>query len=744
MKENILSKIWHAIINFFKLLITFIFHLPNLFKTNNKTVVIKKDEDDENNSSTGGSTKVPIDPSSLPDTDNIKSSNDDDSTVDKPILSINNYDFEKSIKEKIIYNIVFDEEELDKIFYEVVEEVTLIKIKRTHKDIKKQIEKLKEDLMPTIIEDIKVNRIENKEKVKKIITIKVEETLKEKPLEKPESKIEDEIYIIATPIKKPLNIKKEEPAPIIKNEPILDDVEPKKAEVIKEESESKPFIVTPVIEEIPKVKLKDEIKTALKTSAMLATGIATELIKETLTPSKEDKEKDKTKAQEGEKPTPNPEVIEEIKEEEKIEEKGKEDFLSPEPLKVEEVKELKKEKVVEKQPEKDLDKEITNIALEIAAVEEVLEKKLIQTPPKEIKKEQDFLGEEKIIIPELVQAPPKKEEEKQKDSKEDINKQEESKEIKLAKEIEKETPVIIPKVISIPVLTQMEREIKQDLETESKKENIEDKDYSPVENKIDSLLDQIENFKLINENKLSEEQLEKLNKEQNKLRTYKDEISDRKEIDINNEKLALEQLVSLEELEGLRKELKKLKLEHQIDLEQNLIKKAEDLDYLTQDRLEYVEKNLIKQKLRKALRILEVPSLIALPFVHNRYFHMFTAGILVNNHFNFLHGILRHRTANIEVPDLNGLMRGKDALENAINMTYENIEYLRFLEQEALNKYPDLMFDSQYMLYINCLKEKLMTNYQKLMQKQNHIDKHIYRTKFHLRRLKKTKQKEAA
>ena len=90
---------------------------------------------------------------------------------------------------------------------------------------------------------------------------------------------------------------------------------------------------------------------------------------------------------------------------------------------------------------------------------------------------------------------------------------------------------------------------------------------------------------------------------------------------------------------------------------------------------------MIKQKLKKASKTLEISSLLALPFVRNKYFFYFTIGLFVNNHFNFLNSILKRKTITNNNIDLDKVKRGKEALEESINLNYDNINYLNYLEQ---------------------------------------------------------------
>jgi uncharacterized protein YdcH (DUF465 family) len=91
--------------------------------------------------------------------------------------------------------------------------------------------------------------------------------------------------------------------------------------------------------------------------------------------------------------------------------------------------------------------------------------------------------------------------------------------------------------------------------------------------------------------------------------------------------------------------------------------------------------------------------------------------------------------------ELNNLITGKDALNEAINTMRENIDYLNVLEEQAMMRYPELIRDSEYLHYLNSLKHKLNANYQRLTRRQNTIDKLIVRSKKNIKVLKRKKNK---
>ena len=286
----------------------------------------------------------------------------------------------------------------------------------------------------------------------------------------------------------------------------------------------------------------------------------------------------------------------------------------------------------------------------------------------------------------------------------------------------------------------IENEIKKLELEESKLEKqpeFEDKNYDELLLRIESMLKEIEKIKTLNLK--PEDKTEILIKEL-KLKKLQNNIETKKIADLEREKTLLEENITKEEIKGLLENLKKQHLEHQIDLNEHLINKAEDLENLSKEKVEKIEKELIKIKLKKASKSLELPTLILLPFIRNRYFFLFTAGIFVNNHFKLLDCLLKHKSLPYTPPELEHLKKGSDFLEEALNLTITNLSYLNFLEQNILSKYPELSLDEEYLLYINKLRYSLLKNEEKLLKKKQTIEKYNLKYQIKIRKLKKKKK----
>lgn len=295
--------------------------------------------------------------------------------------------------------------------------------------------------------------------------------------------------------------------------------------------------------------------------------------------------------------------------------------------------------------------------------------------------------------------------------------------------------------INLINLTPIEESTKQIIDftnEDCKKKELEEKNYEPIEEEIDKMLNQITNFLLKYENKLTKEQKQQLNAELERLRNTKEKMLIQKENDIKNEENNLNQFITNDEINSLKNELNKLDIEQQIDLNNEKIKKVEELEYIEKKEAAKIEKKILKKRLKKSSRLLALTSLLSLPFVRNKYFFYFTVGSLVNYNLRLIDSLIHHKSINNE-PQLPELKKGKDALYEAINSTNENIIYLNNLEQEIIMMHPDLSEDNEYLLYIRSLKDRLNKTEEKLRIKQEVLDKYCHKNLRYKKILRKTK-----
>jgi len=269
---------------------------------------------------------------------------------------------------------------------------------------------------------------------------------------------------------------------------------------------------------------------------------------------------------------------------------------------------------------------------------------------------------------------------------------------------------------------------------EVKKEELEDKNYNLLENQIDALLNEISKLKLLNLKPILKT---KLINQENSLVKLKKNLKLQKQKDINLEEANLDASILNEDLMALENELKKLHMEDKIDLQNFMINNLEELDNMTFDKAKKIEKELLKIKLKKALHALEIPSLLALPFIRNKYFMFFTGGLFANRHLRFFDAILKRKSTNFEIEELSHIKTGANAFDDAIIISKQNIEYLEYLEIEAFKKHPELRFDADYIIYLNKLKNKLLKQQERLLKKESIFQKHNLKLKRKIRKLKK-------
>lgn len=684
-KEPFIKSIFYMIINFFKMLFLYVIKFILIIfgledkeeKVNKEIIVVTEELKSGKKEIREPSFSVPVDPSSL--------------TVEDD----NHPDEIKKKKETVVYKHISNEkngniriftitnEMLDRIIDSYIEEKEEVKVLKFDKDLKEDYKDWKKEIIfPQIKVEFEKKYIKDADtltnSVQEILEVELE--VQHKKLDKEKEKLIDN---------KPLTKKdKKDKETIIvdfKRELLPEKrLEVEEVVISKEVTEEVIKETTPtslvVDEKKDEIKLSDEINNILLASSLVVTNVEKALVEKKVEEKKKDKnEKEKVVEEVIDEVTP--EVIVESKEE-------KVEIVEPievVPVITEDVKEEKKDEV-----KVTLDKDD-----KIDDIDEIMDEEIVEIQVKEVEVDNKKVQQEEIVI----------------------------------------------KQIDLPSVDINEDVIVSKVKDESYKEDIEDRDYDSLENKIDEALEKIEMFIVMNEGKLTPKQLEQLNKEKEKLELTKEKINKQRDLDIEVERKEVEFDIQRSEIAGLQNALEQMELENKMKMNEMLINKLEDLELMSDARAREIEKQLLKLKLRQACRALSIPSLVALPFIRNKYFFFFTIGLFVNRNLGFIGDVFRRHTREKQEEELNNLITGKDALNGAINTMRENIDYLNVLEEQAMMRYPELIRDSEYLHYINSLKHKLNANYQRLTRRQNTIDRLIVRNKKNIKVLKRKKNK---
>ena len=692
MQDNPLLNFFKKILNIIKsFIIKLIIYFKNLFKKEKK-VIDSKSLDASGNKQKN--IKIPTDESTLPDTQ--KTSNANNNNIDNEndiILQLNNKDL-KNLKNNIKENkVIFSNEELDKIVANIMEkECHILKIETTNDKVKNDLKNIKVKATSMVKKEITYKEITSIETVKNIAKKTVKQLLNTMSKNK---------YTIVTTNNRKINIKDSNKPKIKKENKIITDNEKKVSKNIK----SKSLFPLKTDEIIPKPKVKEGIPKPILTPSLTTTKTKNESLENTnITKEKNAIPKEEVKQETPIQSTINitnkqpiskdnhptkdindtlnkiKEEFEEIKNE--IDNKNKSNNLQSEEIIID------NNKPAHYDTEKQLEEETT---------EEQLEKELTE-------EQKDINNTEK------------KQEEKEPDNKND-NSEKNDKEI---------NDIII-----------ISNEVIIGSEEETKKEEFEDKNYDYYEKRIDQMIDEITATYLKYEDKLSDKQKARLKKEEEQLRNAKTSLKMQKAKDIENEQKSLDDAILISELEGLQMELEKRHFENQIELNEKLFGKIENLENMTQEQIANMDKKLLMKRLDKASILLEMSSILAFPFIRNKYFFYFTVGLIINNHFNFINAFFKRKINRYEPADLSQIKIGEDALNSALNTTYTNLVELEYIEQEAISKYPELQNDPNFINRINTLKSQLDKNYKKLMKKKETMEKYRKKTKSQIKVLER-------
>lgn len=650
-------------------------------------------------------TPITSTPATLPDEDNIKVNPHNNKISDQEDTNPSS-DVVLEIPKQTLYKVYTKDNELkylpldallDLIIKEELERIYKVenfKLKKaTTREIIK-VEQIKERILPEIIVRVEKETLRTAEVIREEVVIKLEEDLIKNPIFPPRQK-KEEIYSLAKPEKKDIKLKPISIPKISKaNKQTISD-EQKIIVDNKLESTSSKVIMVKKVEEIPTPTKEENIKDIATIAAVSSAAIISELI-----PSNPEEKKDKEEKEEETEildKTSSPK--EEIKIEEKIElPKEKEPEIIEQPEELEEIQEIKKEELLDK---KEIKEEIKK--LEEKNKEELEElKKQIEEKIEELKKE-------------------KKEEEKQKDKEE---KEEQTiKDIKQEKEINE--------------MTEVSEEVISESKDEISKSDFFEKDYERIERQIDKMLEDLTNTYLKYEKKLSDKQKKKLKNEERRLRETKENIKYQKSLDIQVEQQQLEETIKESELAGLQSELQFIHEQNKQEVSDGLLEKMKNFEGITREQVANVDKRIMLKRFNKANILLEMTSLLALPFVRNKYFFYFTVGLVIDNHFNFVNAFFNRKFNRYEPADLSQIKQGQDALNGALDITYKNLVELEYLEQRALSRYPELSYDPRFINQVTRLRTNLNKKYNNLMNKNKTLEKYRLKTKKHKKILKK-------
>lgn len=280
-------------------------------------------------------------------------------------------------------------------------------------------------------------------------------------------------------------------------------------------------------------------------------------------------------------------------------------------------------------------------------------------------------------------------------------------------------------------------DVVDDAKEESAKFDFFEKDYDNQEEKIDKMLDKISDTRIKYGDKLTKKQKERLKEQEDKLRSAKEKLEVSKEKDIAYEKKELDDTIKEVEIEGLKKEVESMHLQYKMETNNNLLKKMDKLEGMTKEQVASTDRKIMMSRFNKASFLLEMTSLLAFPFVRNKYFRLFTIGLVVDNHLGFAHAFLNRKANRYQPVDLESIKKGQDALDGAIDLAYKDLVQLDYIEEQALSKYPELANDPAYQASVARIRNNLNNQFNKLQHKQQTMDKYLNKGKRQKKVLKK-------
>lgn len=683
-EKSFLQKIIDFIKNFIKIIIIAILSFFRaLFKSNkeDKSKYIKKEEianTTSKNNLNNNSTSLPNEPNTKTNPD-INVTSDESNTTQEIILELPQNKYEKlNSKITTTSSPLYTYETIQLLIEEELEEKYKednFKIKDAYKDILEKIEELEKKIIPTILEKINDNKLTTEKEIKKEIEEVVEEELIEKPIFS--KKEVDEKYKKDSGEKTP----KEEMYSIAL--PLKKELKIPENKVNKTNYDNK---ITTLPEEN---NLKDKLQ---ETPVMMVQN-----------------------ANEIPKPNTKDQVKTALATTTIISANIAKSIINPE---------TKNEQTLQKEDE-DKVQEQSEISEDIKPQEtlspdEIASERFFSEVKNDLEKDTKTLEELTRLQEELTE---KIEQIKDEDKEQDSEKE------KIVKELVKDT--------EISALTITSESLINESKVELEKEEFEDRDYDRVERQINKMLDDITNTFLKYENKMSKKQKDKLKKEEENLQNAKEYIQTQRSHDLTLEQTMLNEEIHETEIKGIHDELKKIDEENKSKVNEDLFRRMNKLEGMTAEEVAKADKKIMLKRFNKASILLEMSSLLSLPFIRNKYFFYFTVGLIIDNHFNFINSFFKRKINKNEPPDLSNIKRGQDALNGALDITYKNLVELDYLEEQALAKYPELAYDQDFINQVTRLRMNLNSKYNKLMKKNKTMEKYYMKSKYQSKILKK-------
>ncbi len=300
------------------------------------------------------------------------------------------------------------------------------------------------------------------------------------------------------------------------------------------------------------------------------------------------------------------------------------------------------------------------------------------------------------------------------------------KEMEYSKNLEK----IMPEVINFSLVKIENDQVIDKAKKEMEKEDLVDKEYELVEELLDERIIFLEDLLLKD---INEEQKVRVKDEIKKLKDIKNKVYIFKEKDLEDLRISLEESISEEELEQLKLKFKKYQEDNKLKQKEILILNATKK---SQKKIEEMEILLLKQALKKSFKKLELPLFLSFPFIKNKFFRHLVSGLFVFRSLQFIKNILFGSAIEQEGWDFLEIKKGNDALEEAILLMYKNIVSFKELKKQVFLKYPELINDEEFLIYINNLEKSLQKRYENLQKQDKVVKKYFNKAKVLVRKKK--------
>lgn len=251
-------------------------------------------------------------------------------------------------------------------------------------------------------------------------------------------------------------------------------------------------------------------------------------------------------------------------------------------------------------------------------------------------------------------------------------------------------------------------------------DNLSEEQYDDLKERLKEASEKID--VIIFTSSLNNKDEEKLQQLKTNIKEQEEKIPNAKKEEEQKENELLDEELKTKEINSINNLMEEIYKDNQNDLQDSLLSNIEELNNKSLEEIKIIEKQLLKKRLKKAARAIEPPLLLSLPFIKNKFFFGFTAGLFLHNHLNTIDSIYNRKTISYNPLDERKYIKGKRAMEDAIALNQNNFARVEAIKENYLQRYPELIQDKDFVYSITIMENKLQKQEERLLKSSTRFD----------------------